>query len=255
MKKSVYITHLDLVHLNYIQHPSCITPVILAKPSSTAEGDLSSSWQLLTQLSLGKTLHSSHILGRFIILCNWLFTWPRSERQQGGGKTSKTKAKPNIPKSQTSRKREEQSVRVIREEMKNKPACTGCSYPWIPSPLSLWLEMQPEVWHRLCVNMLCQLRELWANRQPSRHTLLLSLCPVFTLNLYQLLCLGPSQGSHEFDTRVTDRGENLNARTYRHLVYVNLTPFSTSGAPIWSKDGLTSSPAHHEAECKQKHMP
>lgn len=60
------------------------------------------------------------------------------------------------------------------------PACAVCSHPWISSPLSLWQHRRLEVWPRLCVNMPCQLCALRASGQLRYHSLLLSLCPLFS---------------------------------------------------------------------------
>lgn len=81
------------------------------------------------------------------------------------------------------------------------PACALRS-----PPLDLFTSFtgRVEVWPLLCVNMPCQLWALGASGQLRYHTLLLSPCPLFTLDLDQRLRLDPSHGSSEFYTRVTD---------------------------------------------------
>jgi len=53
--------------------------------------------------------------------------------------------------------KERRAVQLEKKQKINQAlARTGCSHPGFPSPLSIWLKRRLEVWHLLCVNMLCQ---------------------------------------------------------------------------------------------------
>lgn len=114
-------------------------------------------------------------------------------------------------KHHTCREREKQSLSCDqREKINQASARTGCSYPGIPSPRSLWLGRRLEVWHRLCVNTVCQLWARRASGQLRRHALLLSLNPSSHRTSTSF-----SHGFPEFYTRVTDR-----SRAHAHVQYV-----------------------------------
>lgn len=191
-----------------------------------------------------KTQHSWHMQGQHSV------SDPASdlplERNKQEGKRPRLKLNQI---SQTVIKREEQPVSVIRAERQKinpAPACSACAYPWIPSPLSLWLKRRLEVWHRLCVNMLCQLWALWASGQPRHHTLLLLPLPPFHTEPLPASASGPFSW---LSWILYPSG-----RQSRRVWHTHVSTSCLSGGGLVSdlEKRLTSCPPQHEAECKHK---